>query len=178
MRGRLLQEFQVNLKKTPSSWWLKALGAVLCMYACGALFASRYSLNFDDQTVKCIPGKTWYLVDKSDVEPQRGELYLFSSPNLEPFYPAGTKMIKYLRGLPGDKIQINAQDNILINGDLIASGLEHAETLNRPASSFRGSTTLIDERYWVMGTSSASFDSRYWGAIKKSDILGHAYPLF
>lgn len=112
------------------------------------LLIARYRIAIDFESIRCIPEYAIYIVDKHDKVPKRNQLYLFKSKNLQPIYPKNTMMLKYLRGLPGDVVTIDQHDDI-----------------------------YIDNHYWFLGTSIHSFDSRYWGSVKQSNILGRAYAL-
>ncbi|MCG7877687.1 MAG: signal peptidase I [Candidatus Thiodiazotropha endolucinida] len=139
---------------------------------------SRYRIAIDFESIRCIQEYSIYLVDKHDKEPKRNHLYMFNSKNLLPIYPKNTKMLKYLRGMPGDTVTIDHNDNIYIENQYIATGLSLAKSkLGQSKNTFRGTTVLQENQYWFLGTSSHSFDSRYWGTVKQSDILGRAYGL-
>ncbi len=145
----------------------------------GIAFASQYSLVFDPQSVRCIPEYRFYIVDRKDTTLVRDQLYMFLSKDLSPIYPEGTKMLKYLRGFPGDTISISAADQIFINGEPKEYGLLLAQTkLGQPAAHFRGDMTLAENQYWFLASSPRSFDSRYWGAVKGERIMGRAYAIF
>jgi conjugal transfer pilin signal peptidase TrbI len=180
-------KFNVNNKcyshliKKNESWtrfFVKVTLLLTALILTGLAFTSRYIIVVDPQQVRCITGYIIYLVDKKDIELQRGRLYMFLSKDLTPIYDEGTKMLKYLRALPGDVVEIEQKEQIIINGKVIERGLSLAqEKLGQPASNFQGKTTLVGDQYWFLGTSSKSFDSRYWGAVKRESIIGRAYPL-
>lgn len=147
------------------------------IYTAGIAFASRYRIGIDSQIVKCIPGYSLYLIDKKDTTIQRDKIFLFKAKGLNPFYEDDTDMVKYLRGLPGDTVEIQKNLNIYVNGNYFGYGLVHAETLGTPKESLIGKSKLKKDSYWFMGTSNQSFDSRYWGTVKYDQIVGRAYPL-
>lgn len=157
---------------------LKLAATAALIIAAGMAFTSRYHLGIDTQQVKCIPGVTFYLVDKKDTVLERNAIYAFSAKGLAPFFDDGTEVVKYLRGLPGDHIEITSDEAVIINGAEVASGLVLAGALHRDPADFRGKTKLAENAYWFMGESAMSFDSRYWGSVSKEQIIGRAYPLF
>lgn len=169
----------IRKKESWTTFSGKAL-LVLCVLALlGMFIGGRYRIVGDPQTIRCIPGYTVYLVDIQDRDLVRGNLYLFRSKNLAPIYAQGTKMLKYLRGMPGDIVEVRNNDQVFINGVASEAGLSLAEEkLGRPASYFHGKATLGTDEYWFLGTSPLSFDSRYWGAVKRESIVGRAYPIF
>lgn len=158
---------------------IKAAALLTILIMAGMAFADRYAIVADPQLVKCIPGTTLYLVDKYDTQPVRDGLFMFYSKDLDPIYEKGTKMLKYMRGVPGDRIEIRDNDQVFINNVASEWGLELAEEkLGRKASDFHGAMTLGSDQFWFMGTSVKSFDSRYWGAVNRNDIVGRAYAIF
>lgn len=154
-----------------------ALGLVMAVGAW--LFGQRFGFALDTQSIRCIPGYRLYLLDFADREPARDKIFALSSPDLSPIYPEGTKLLKYLRGMPGDQVAIEPSLNITVAGRFQGYGLKWAqEKLGRAPESFVGSRVLGDDQFWWMGTSAASFDSRYWGATTRARIIARAYPLF
>ena len=169
----------VRKKESWTTFSGKAVVVLGVLVLLGMFIGARYRIVGDPQTIRCIPGYTVYLVDLQDRELVRGKLYMFRSKNLAPIYAEGTKMLKYLRGMPGDFIEVRSNDQVFINGVASEAGLSLAEEkLGRPASSFHGKATLGADDYWFLGTSPLSFDSRYWGAVKRESIVGRAYPIF
>lgn len=181
--NRLSNSFTLSawIKKHESwkAFGLKAFLIMSLLYALGAAFSARFVIAGDPQTIRCIPGYDVYLVDKFDREPERGGLFVFLSKDLSPVYGEGTKMLKYMRGMPGDTVEVRSNDQVFINDLASEYGLVLAtEKLGLPASKFYGKTTLKENEYWFLGTSPRSFDSRYWGAVTRDQIVGRAYPLF
>lgn len=155
----------------------KAFLVLIVLFSVGFWFADRFRIGIDEQIVKCIPGYSVYLIDRKDRSLEIGAIYSFAARGLQPFYEDGTQMVKFLRGQPGDEVQIQDLGNIYVNGAFVGHGLIHAEALGKPVGDFVGKTTLT-EGYWFMGTSHQSFDSRYWGVVRDEQIIGRAYPLF
>ena len=167
--------------KARQSWfrfWMKGGLIIALIYGSGAAFATRYHFGIDSQHVKCIPGITFYLIDTKDHELVRDGIYSFSARGMEPVFPEGREVVKYLRGLPGDHVVINEQEQVLINDSEVAVGLKLAYLLNRDPSEFFGAGDLGPDNYWFMGISTMSYDSRYWGTVSEEQIIGRAYPLF
>lgn len=144
----------------------------------GALFFARFSFGYDPQTVVSIQGYRLYLIDRGDQRLVRDRLYSFHAPVLPPIYSAQTRLVKYLRGLPGDEVEITLDEQVRINGQLRASGLAQADRLGRPRAAFAGKGVLGEDAYWFMGDTPQSFDSRYWGPVSREQVIGRVYPLF
>lgn len=143
-----------------------------------ALFFTRFHFSIDEQVDRCLPDHFFYLVDRGDKKIERGNLYAFKGYGLEPIFRDGQGMLKKLVGLPGDEVQINALEQVIINNEVIATGLAAADKLDRPVEQFMGSAKLAANQYWFTGESERSFDSRYWGTVSNEQIIGRAYPLF
>ena len=77
-------------------------------------------------------------------------------------------IIKRVIGMPGDKVKIR-NNKIYINNKIIEDEYAYGET------SDYDEINLGDDEYFVLGDNRLiSKDSRYFGAIKKSDIKGKA----
>lgn len=172
-----MKKFMVKKEPWPR-FFVKLVITLAVICAAGVTFADRYQVGIDKQLSKCIPGYSFYLIDKKNRQLVRGGVYAFSSRGLQPFYPDGTKMVKYLRGLPGDHVEIRSQGTVHINNELEGQGFPYAEKLQQKMEDFVGETILKHDHYWFMGISSRSFDSRYWGTVQHDQIIGRAYPLF
>src|SRR5690554_6118218 len=98
------------------SFGIKAVIVVASILILGAAFISRYRIGIDSQIVKCIPGKTLYLVDIRDKDLHTGRIYAFRSKGVAPFFEDGTAMVKFLRAMPGDLVEIRHDQEILVNG--------------------------------------------------------------
>ncbi len=166
-------------KKQPWPRFAIKLTVLSACLAVGAVaFANRYRIGIDSQIEKCIPGITFYLVDLKDKELKRDQIYSFSAKGLQPLFADGTKMVKILKGMPNDTVQVDESHAVLVNGRQVGKGLFLTRELKQPASKFIGKSVLGENSYWFMGESDRSFDSRYWGVVKDEQIIGRAYPLF
>lgn len=168
----------IRKKQSWSRFSTKALLTLLVLIALGTVILSRYRIGIDPQVEKCIPGKTFYLIDLKDKELHRDAIYVFKAKGLEPLFQEGTQMVKFLRGMPGDEVEVTQDHKVMVAGEQLGKGLFLRYDLNQPAENFIGKGVLPENSYWFMGTSDRSFDSRYWGVVKSEQIVGRAYPLF
>ena len=100
--------------------------------------------------------------------PRRGEVIIFEFPrDLE------RDFVKRVVGLPGDTVEIQ-------RGQVIVNGIP----LNEPYITQRGNgshpkTTVPEGSYFVLGDNRrASNDSRDWGPVSESRIIGRAWVSF
>lgn len=143
-----------------------------------------------------VPFTTWHLAQWSN--PRRGDIVVFFSP------VDGTRLVKRVVGLPGDTIQmvnerliINGQpahygalpadsgrdvptdhDGVRLYAEETADGAHsHPVTIlpQRPAMRTFGPITVAAGHYFMMGDNrDNSNDSRYWGTVDRSRIVGRA----
>jgi len=105
-------------------------------------------------------------------EPQRGEVVVFHYPNNERTY-----FIKRIIGLPTERIVIKNSEVKIFNQDN-PKGFVLKESYLPKIEKTAGDIdkTLGTDEYFVMGDNrDFSFDSRQWGTLKKSEIVGAAW---
>lgn len=87
-------------------------------------------------------------------------------------------LLKYVLALPGDSVEV-AQEGIRVNGQPIENSIRLAsDSAGRPLPPLPASREAPPGHVWLFsGHALASFDSRYFGPAKISDIIGVATPL-
>jgi signal peptidase I len=103
-------------------------------------------------------------------EPERGEVIVFKSPTSEKEY-----FLKRIIGLPSERVKV--EDNkIIIYNEEHPQGIiidEKYLTENTPGNI---GISLGSDEYFVLGDNrDSSMDSRRFGSIKKSDIVGKTW---
>jgi signal peptidase I len=97
-------------------------------------------------------------------EPHRQQVVIFRAP-----LPGSPDFVKRVIGLPGDTIEIR-RGAVWVNGKPLAEPY-----LNAPANPLENfpAAHVPPASYFVMGDNRAnSYDSRYWGFVPRSSIIG------
>lgn len=131
-----------------------------------------------------VPFTTWRVAQWSD--PSRGDIVVLYSPH------DGRRLLKRVVGIPGDRVEMKA-NQLIVNGTTASyrsalapdgdSEVLHETLFNREhlmevssaqssVSSF-GPVVVPAKQYMVMGDNrDNSFDSRFFGFVPRSEILG------
>jgi conjugative transfer signal peptidase TraF len=120
----------------------------------------------------------------AQVEFPRGSVVVFWPPSkIMPFLKTRhwiskpDWMMKKLMGVPGDAICIKG-NTVWINGFSVGKVFEE-DRQHRALPKLSFCRTLKKEEYFAMSTyAEHSFDSRYFGPVLSSSIIGNAYPVW
>jgi signal peptidase I len=101
----------------------------------------------------------------------RGDILVFKAPPAENCGTPVKDLVKRVIGLPGDHLTSNG-NTIYVNGKVLKITWTHYEPLGRAI----GNVTVPKNDYFMMGDNYPdSCDSRYWGPVPRSDIVGRAF---
>ena len=107
--------------------------------------------------------------------PRRGDVVVFKYP-----YDRSKEFIKRVIGIPGDLVE-GKDKRVYVNGQLCADPHElHEENElipreQNPRDNF-GPVKVPEDAYFVMGDNrDCSYDSRFWGAVRRNEIMGVAF---
>jgi signal peptidase I len=142
-----------------------------------------------------VPFTTWHVAEWS--HPKRGDIVVFFSPH------DGQRLVKRVIGLPGDTVELR-NNVLVLNGEPVdygpiaeellrdveagdlakqvfaaeqLSGKSHAVAAIPNVQALRnyGPFRVPEGRYFMMGDNrDNSFDSRYYGAVDRKQIVGRA----
>lgn len=104
-------------------------------------------------------------------DPKRGEVVVFHTAGL-PIPDAGEDMIFFRRvtAIPGDEL-VWKEGALFLNGEKLPAVIPRqlGSWWPTPGEKF----VVPTEQYFVLGDNSAnSFDGRYWGCVRRANILG------
>jgi signal peptidase I len=100
-----------------------------------------------------------------------GDIVVFKAPPTENCGTTVDDLVKRVIGVPGDTL--TSQGNtIYINGKALVEAWPHTEPLGTPI----GHVYVKAGQYFVMGDNhSDSCDSRFWGTVPRTDIIGKVF---
>jgi len=153
--------------------------ALISFTLIGALvlgFNSMFTVAVPSQEYSCLYA-TYFIVDKTDQSVKRERLIAFYLPNETPYFQSGTRWIKKLVGLPGDRIKVTANSVFVNDKEYINNMNLLLLKLNMEKSSVERELVLKDDEYFVIGETPLSYDSRFWGVISQKDVMGNAYAI-
>jgi len=105
----------------------------------------------------------------------RGDILVFRRPPLEATACGGEQvndLVKRVIGLPGDRLY--SIDNVIyVNGHALAEKWTHTEPLGQAIATSQNPVVVPAHSYFMMGDNhSSSCDSRYWGTLQRSYVVG------
>lgn len=82
-------------------------------------------------------------------------------------------LVKYIKGIPGDRVQVKS-NSLYINGELKGNIRKYDLQGKKLNSELPIDYVLKENEYILLGANDNSYDSRYFGIIKKEKILKEA----
>lgn len=109
-------------------------------------------------------------------KPKRGDVIVFEAPNNQE-----KDYIKRVIGVPGDTISLRDND-VYLNNEKIDETTYLSDEIKTYAGSFLTSEKEVvvpEKQYFVLGDNRiASSDSREWGFVKESEIIGKSFVVY
>lgn len=146
-----------------------------------AMFSTKwlnqhYQLFYEKYTEGCLP-YSLYAVEKNPAyHIKRGDIVMFIAHRMEPVLPDGARIGKLVIGLPGDQVKIN-EGQLFLNGDYWGTVALGARKFGKQLNSWDRTYVLGPDEFFVYGSEPRSWDSRFWGPVKRDEILALAHPI-
>jgi len=178
-------------------WTLTILGAVAIVLAVKAWVVNPYRIPSPsmEPTLHCARPELYCEAGRSDRilanrfiyrfrDPKRGEIVVFHAPEAARKACMGGIFVKRIIGLPGD-VWAERKGVTYIDGKPLAEPYIHAGRRDSETKSLldippRGKLTRIPPGMYLMeGDNRAhSCDSRVWGLVPRSNIIGKAFLIY
>jgi conjugal transfer pilin signal peptidase TrbI len=170
-----------QLVELKNSYWEQSKGIVMLMLVVAAFtlyFMSRYTFAFNGAVSDCLKTKI-FLVDTWEKDVTRGDLAAFYMEKPNKLFKTGFKWIKRVAAQEGDVVDVT-YDNLIVNGtDKHDINLWYTlSKLDMQMSQITAQVTVDPNNFFMVGETSTSYDSRYWGTVEKQHIIGRAYAIF
>ena len=145
---------------------------LVCMAVLSGLWlaaASRVYVN-----ASWSAGAWGYFVLPLTGAPGRGDAVLFDPPEA---VGSAVPYLKRVRGLPGDRVEVDGERRVRLNGAVLGTAKRHA--LDGRALEVTRSVVIPESHYYVHADHADSHDSRYEeiGLIPRERIRGRAWGL-
>lgn len=146
------------------------------LLAVGTWIGSRYRLGVV-ANIPCLPARL-YLYRLTSEELVRGDQAVFQTDGRTlPQFRVGAIFVKQVEGVPGDEVDIDASGRVRITGAhgfVFESALEDGvlQILGRKRGDFVTRYQIPPGHYFVVGTLPHTFDSRYWGLVRREQLRG------
>ena len=152
------------------------LGTVFVLFQ---LFFGRFTLGYSPQgdVNSCLMG-TWFLVDRSQTEVEVGNLYAFNLPVKTPFFDKGRRFLKRAVANEGDIVDVGLEVTVTTFGVIDIPLRYAAKALDKAPEEFVQVLQVKDQHWFAMGELPQSYDSRFWGQVPHTNVIGRAYALF
>jgi conjugative transfer signal peptidase TraF len=93
------------------------------------------------------------------------------------YLPTGIPLLKRIGAVAPQRVCVDGT-SVHID-DMAVATVKHADGLGRPLSAWQQCRRLAHgELFLLSSTNPASFDSRYFGPIRASDVIGSAQPIW
>lgn len=135
----------------------------------------RIRLGFDPQVSQCLPFSVAVVRLVPPAVLKRGEVVVFVTHNEMGHGFDGRAITKLVAGMPGDSYRVS-NDQFYVNGRLIGK-LDLVEKLRKKAGAFDREGVVPAGQFLPIGTMPRAYDSRYWGPVPQSEIIGQAWPI-
>ena len=155
--------------------WYSPLNIFLIALAM-AIFFTRYTFGYGLLN-GCLPAD-FYMIDHQDKTIRNGELLAFHMPKTVRFIHKNERVIKIVAGVGGDKLKITMDG--VYNGTKFykVNARRISQKYNIPPESIEKEITVPEREVFLVGQTDHSWDSRFWGPVKLTSVIGKTYAIF
>jgi signal peptidase I len=110
-------------------------------------------------------------------QPERGDIVVFETPKrARDECGAGGTFVKRIVGLPGEVVNVSGAGLVTINGRALDES-SYVEPARRGGQV--GRWKVEDDQYFMLGDNRRqSCDSRVWGPLEESNIIGEVFAIY
>ena len=153
--------------------------AAVALFLIWFLFVFNYKIGVPAKEHSGCLDASLFLVSRHDNQIERGGLYVMTLDRDMKNAKKGTQLLKRIAGVSGDHIKIE-MDGVRVNGT------EFYRVPLAPVSRRLGldMEKLMQQeivvpagKIFVIGNTDKSYDSRFWGYLNESSVVGRAYAL-
>ena len=159
-------------KKKPIPW--KTI-IVLALFALAASYIpERLAINPSDSV-----RYTLFFINKVPAKVKTGDYVIFTPerPEYKDPYIIGKTIVKKITCDSGHRLSERGQD-YYCDGKIWLGRAKEMSLHGHPLRNFVYNGVVPAGYCFVSGSNINSYDSRYWGFLRKSDIKARAYPVF
>lgn len=154
------------------------IGVAALLVPAAVQFSMRFVYNPSDSVAR-----GWYHIGPSSA-PQVGGIVLVQLPvgvaafaSQRGYLPAGIPLLKQIGAMAPQRVCVG-EGVVRVNGVAVAAVLAN-DGVGRKLQSWTQCRTLaVGELFLLSNVHPASFDSRYFGPVDASAVIGNAYPLW
>lgn len=148
---------------------------LVCVFA----LVLKCRIGLDLQEKQCLPYTVTIVRFIPPKAIERGQILSFVTSDHRIGHGMDGQMItKLVAGLPGDSVSIY-QDQLSINGIKIGNKMDPLSLrhLGKKSGFYDRNFIIPQGEYFFIGTEPRAFDSRFWGTVRKSEVVAIDYPL-
>lgn len=165
-----------RIAQTPASHLWKMVAIAVALLLGMQYLAARFIVGHDPQGQRSLK-ETLYVVDRHAEEFARGEYAAFRAGRLHPEADPDRIFVKRIEAVAGDRVRV-ADGEVFVRGQRMGSVERGAEVFGAEPGTYARDLTLAADQYWMMGSNDRSFDSRYFGPVADSHLVGKVYPIY